>query len=178
MTINANRRKAVYAGVAALAAIAGAGVAWQRQAGQDANGIPTEVMRDFWAAEFDTPAGESLPMSSFQGRPLVVNFWATWCTPCVEEMPLIDVFFRQNQKNGWQVLGLAIDQPSRVRQFMGQFPVSYKIGLAGLNGTELGKLLGNEVGGLPFTVVLDAQGRLIQRKLGKLSPDDIRKWAV
>jgi hypothetical protein len=61
---------------------------------------------------------------------------------------------------------------------MWQFPVSYKIGLAGLNGTELGKLLGNEVGGLPFTVVLDAQGRLIQRKLGKLSPDDIRKWAV
>ena len=53
-----------------------------------------------------------------------------------------------------------------------------KSGLAGLNGTELGKLLGNEVGGLPFTVVLDAQGQLMQRKMGKLSPEDIRKWAV
>jgi len=178
MTINANRRTAMYAGVAALAAIAGAGVAWKRQAEQEAGDLASDVMQAFWAAEFDTPAGESLPMSAFQGRPLVVNFWATWCTPCVEEMPLIDIFFRQNQKNGWQVLGLAIDQPSRVRQFMGQFPVTYKIGLAGLNGTELGKLLGNDVGGLPFTVVLDAQGRLIQRKLGKLSPDDIRKWAV
>jgi hypothetical protein len=61
---------------------------------------------------------------------------------------------------------------------MVQFPVSYKIGLAGLSGTELGKILGNEVGGLPFTVVLDAQGHLIQRKMGKLSPEDIRKWTV
>lgn len=178
MTINANRRVAMYAGVAAIAAIAGAGVAWNRQAGNGKSDIAAEVMQAFWAAEFDTPTGESLSMSAFQGRPLVVNFWATWCPPCVEEMPLIDVFFRQNQKNGWQVLGLAIDQPSRVRQFMGQFPVSYKIGLAGLSGTELGKILGNEVGGLPFTVVLDAQGHLIQRKMGKLSPEDIRKWTV
>ena len=178
MTINANRRTAMYAGVAALAALAGAGVAWKRQAGQDAGGVAPEVMQAFWAAEFDTPKGESLPMTSFQGQPLVINFWATWCTPCVEEMPLIDAFFRENKEKSWQVLGLAIDQPSRVRQFLSQFPVSYKIGLAGLTGTELGKTLGNEVGGLPFTVVLDAQGRLIQRKLGKLTPDDIKKWAV
>jgi thiol-disulfide isomerase/thioredoxin len=178
MTINTNRRTAMYATVAALAAMAGAGVAWKRQAWQDSGGIASDVMSAFWAAEFDTPTGESLPIISFQGRPLVINFWATWCTPCIEEMPLIDSFFRENKDKGWQVLGLAIDQPSRVRQFLSQFPVSYKIGLAGLTGTELGKTLGNEVGGLPFTVVLDAQGRLIQRKVGKLTPDDIKKWVV
>ena len=178
MTINTNRRTAMYATVAALAAMAGAGVAWKRQAWQDSGGIASDVMSAFWAAEFDTPTGESLSIISFQGRPLVINFWATWCTPCIEEMPLIDSFFRENKEKGWQVLGLAIDQPSRVRQFLSQFPVSYKIGLAGLTGTELGKTLGNEVGGLPFTVVLDAQGRLIQRKVGKLTPDDIKKWVV
>jgi thiol-disulfide isomerase/thioredoxin len=178
MTINTNRRTAMYATVAALAAMAGAGVAWKRQAWQDSGGIASDVMSAFWAAEFDTPTGESLSIISFQGRPLVINFWATWCTPCIEEMPLIDSFFRENKDKGWQVLGLAIDQPSRVRQFLSQFPVSYKIGLAGLTGTELGKTLGNEVGGLPFTVVLDAQGRLIQRKVGKLTPDDIKKWVV
>ena len=178
MTISANRRKVMYGGVAALAAIAGAGVAWMRQMGQDAGAVASDVTSALWAAEFETPAGESLPIIGFQGRPLVINFWATWCTPCIEEMPLIDAFFLENKEKGWQVLGLAIDQPSRVRQFLSQFPVSYKIGLAGLNGTELGKTLGNELGGLPFTVVLDAQGRLIQRKLGKLTPDDIKKWAV
>ena len=136
----------------------------------------SEAMDALWSAEFDSPAGEPMPMKVLQGRPLVINFWATWCTPCIEEMPLIDAFFRENQSKGWQVIGLAIDQPSRVRQFLNQFPVNYKIGLAGMNGTELGKMLGNDVGGLPFTVVLDANGRLIQRKLGKLTPEDIQKW--
>lgn len=175
MTLNVNRRVAMYAGVAALAAIGGVGVAWKRQ---ELGAISPEALNSFWAAEFDTPAGESLSMKSLQGRPLVINFWATWCTPCIEEMPLIDAFFRENESKGWQVLGLAIDQPSRVRQFLTQFPVNYKIGLAGLNGTELGKLLGNDVGGLPFTVVLNADEQLILSKLGKLTANDIKKWVI
>jgi thiol-disulfide isomerase/thioredoxin len=175
MTLNANRRVAMYTGVAALAAIAGAGVAWKRQS---VGAMGSEALAALWATEFDTPAGETLSMKALQGRPLVINFWATWCTPCIEEMPLIDAFFRENESKGWQVVGLAIDQPSRVRQFLTQFPVNYKIGLAGLNGTELSKMLGNDTGGLPFTVVLDANGQLLQRKLGKLTPDDIKKWAA
>jgi thiol-disulfide isomerase/thioredoxin len=165
----------MYAGVAALAAVAGGGVAWWRQS---SGAIAPEVLNAFWGAEFDKPSGASLAMKTFQGRPLVINFWATWCTPCVEEMPLIDNFFRQNESKGWQVLGLAIDQPSRVRQFLTQFPVTYAIGLAGLTGTDLAKQLGNEVGGLPFTVVLDAQGQLIQRKVGKLTADEVKNWAI
>ena len=175
MTLNANRRVAMYTGVAALAAIAGAGVAWKRQS---VGAMGSEALAALWATEFDTPAGETLSMKALQGRPLVINFWATWCTPCIEEMPLIDAFFRENESKGWQVVGLAIDQPSGVRQFLTQFPVNYKIGLAGLNGTELSKMLGNDTGGLPFTVVLDANGQLLQRKLGKLTPDDIKKWAA
>jgi len=116
-------------------------------------------------------------MQNLQGRPLVINFWATWCAPCVEEMPLLDIFFRQNVAKGWQMVGLAIDQPSRVRQYLSQNAISYPIGLAGMAGTELGRLLGNEVGGLPFTVVLDGKGSLIQRKLGKLSAQEIQAWA-
>jgi hypothetical protein len=92
-------------------------------------------------------------------------------------MPLLDVFFRQNAAKGWQMTGLAIDQPSRVRQYLSQNAISYPIGFAGMSGTDLGRLLGNEQGGLPFTVVLDRKGGLIQRKLGKLSAQEIQAWA-
>ena len=175
MTFKPTRRTAMYAGVAALAGLAGAGIAWKRHASRT---LAADAMQALWSSEFTQPSGEPLVMSSLQGRPLVLNFWATWCPPCVEEMPLIDAFFRQNKQYGWQVVGLAIDQPSRVKQFLSQFPVDYSIGLAGLNGTELGKILGNEQSSLPFTVVLDAQGLLVQRKLGKLTPEDIKNWAI
>jgi hypothetical protein len=72
---------------------------------------------------------------------------------------------------------LAIDQPSAVRKFLARTPVRYPIGLAGLEGTELGKSLGNDNGGLPFTVVLGADGSVRQRRMGRLSSADLAQWA-
>ena len=173
MQLGLSKRRVVFGGVAVLAAIAGSGLALKKQPA----GLDMETQQALWNAEFDTPDGQVLKMQNLQGRPLVINFWATWCAPCVEEMPLLDIFFRQNVAKGWQMVGLAIDQPSRVRQYLSQNAISYPIGLAGMTGTELGRLLGNEVGGLPFTVVLDGKGSLIQRKLGKLSAQEIQAWA-
>ena len=113
---------------------------------------------------------------SEQDKLYVLSFWATWCTPCVEEMPLLEAFFQENQSKSWQVVGLAIDQPSAVKRFLKQNPVNYPIGFAGLGGTELVKTLGNPEGGLPFTLVLNAQGGLIVQKLGKLSSQEMREW--
>jgi len=173
MQLGLSKRQVVFGGVAVLAAIAGSGLALKKQPA----GLDMETQQALWNAEFDTPDGQVLKMQNLQGRPLVINFWATWCAPCVEEMPLLDIFFRQNASKGWQMVGLAIDQPSRVRQYLSQNAISYPIGLAGMTGTELGRLLGNEIGGLPFTVVLDGKGGLIQRKLGKLSAQEIQAWA-
>ena len=175
MTFRLSRRHAVLTGVAVTAGLAGVGVALKRHA---LTALSPEVMQELWAMEFDMPDGQVMKLSAFQGKPLVINFWATWCPPCIEEMPLLDAFYQQNLSNSWQVVGLAIDQPSRVRQFLSQHAVSYPVGLAGLTGTALGAQLGNDQGGLPFTVVLDAQSGLKARKLGKLSEDDLKNWLL
>jgi hypothetical protein len=167
------RRALLVGGVAAAAAVAGAGVAWWRLRPSGASGDRADAL---WALTLDTPAGAELALSSLRGRPLLVNFWATWCPPCVEEMPLLDRFYRENSASGWNVLGLAIDQPSSVRQFLSRTPVSFPIGMAGLQGTELGRALGNQAGGLPFTVVIDARGLIRQRKMGQVTPAELDRW--
>lgn len=132
---------------------------------------------DFWTHQFDTPGGPALPLASLQGKPLLVNFWATWCPPCVKEMPEIDRFHREFQKQGWQVLGLAVDSPTPVKQFLAKKAVGFQIGLAGFGGTELAQTLGNAAGGLPFSVMIDASGRVRQRKMGATSFDELAAWA-
>ena len=104
------------------------------------------------------PDGGELALGSLRGRPLVLNFWATWCPPCVEEMPMLDRFQREQQRGGWQVVGLAVDSAAPVREFLARHPVGFPIGLAGMQGVELSRALGNTRGALPFSVVFDARG--------------------
>ena len=160
-------------GAAVAAGLAGAGVAWWRFQPHDV--VPDATAR-FWQSSFVTPAGEPLSMTAFRGKPLLVNFWATWCPPCVEELPLLDRFFQENATKGWQVVGLAIDQPSAVRAFLQKLPVRFPVGLAGLDGTDLGKSLGNLSGALPFSVVFGRDGAIIQRRLGKVTSADLAQW--
>ena len=174
MTSSPTRRRLLYGGVAVAAAAAGLGGAWWRERGSSSKGEVLDAA--FWAQRFERPEGGELVFANLRGKPLLLNFWATWCPPCVEEMPMIDRFFRENGGNGWQVVGLAIDQPSAVRKFLQKTPVSYPTGLAGLQGTELVKGLGNTAGGLPFTLVLNSDGTVAARKMGKLEPADLDTW--
>jgi thiol-disulfide isomerase/thioredoxin len=168
---SAGRRAWLTGAVAAGAVAAGAGLAWWRTRPGDA------AVDSLWSLSFQTPQGSALPLAPMRGRPLLVNFWATWCPPCVEEMPLLDSFFRQQASKGWQVVGLAVDQPSAVRTWLHRSPVSFPIGLAGLEGTELAKSLGNLSGGLPFTVVVGREGQVLQRRMGRVTEADLAAWA-
>lgn len=173
MSQTTTRRRWLFAGVAGAAAAAGFGLAWRN--GHVGN-APLGVEQDLWALTFTTPQGGALAMRSLQGKPLLLNFWATWCPPCVEEMPLLDRFYAENRANGWQVLGLAVDQAVPVTRFLERMPMQFPIALAGLAGIDLSRKLGNTGGGLPFSVLLDGSSRIRQRKIGQLSAQDLQQW--
>lgn len=130
---------------------------------------PAKVPDPFYTHAFEDLDGVSQDMARFLGKPLVLNFWATWCPPCVKEMPDLNAL---NAKHpGVAFLGLAIDTESNVRKFLEKIPVDYDVMMAGKGGMRLMRELGNRQGGLPFTLVFDARGRVSQRILGQVDPD-------
>ena len=173
-----NRRNMLYGGVAVAAAVAGAGAAWWKfqPHGEMTSAASVDATKDFWAMHFDSPDGKDVAMSSFRGKLLLVNFWATWCPPCVEELPLLDFFYQENKNKNVQIVGLAVDQPSAVRTWLEKRPLNFPVGMAGLGGTELSKSLGNTSGSLPFTVVFGTSGQLLHRKIGKVLPEELAQW--
>jgi len=167
------RRRILLTSVALAAGLSGAGWAWWRSMPQ------SELQSDaqaFWDMRFEKPEGGELSLQTFKGRPLLVNFWATWCPPCIEELPLLESIWIKNGPKILQVLGLAVDQPSAVRKFLARHPLTFPMGLAGLNGTELGRSLGNSMNALPYSVLFNADGRMIAQKMGKLEAVDLAEW--
>lgn len=118
-------------------------------------------------------AGQARKLSEWRGRILVCNFWATWCTPCREEIPLLMAARTKYASSGIEIVGIAIDNAVNVRQFSTSFEISYPILLAEANGLDLMRKLGNTTGGLPYTVVTDRQGSVVRRKLGAFKHGDL-----
>ena len=165
------------------AAAAAAGLAWQRwredtsAAAAAAAATLTPAAANLWQMSFEKPEGGLLVMASLRGQPLLLNFWGTWCPPCVKEMPELDLFSKQFAPQGWRVVGLAVDNPKAVREFLARTPVSYAIGLAGFEGSELSRTLGNEQSGLPYTLAFGRNGQVLQRKAGATSLAELTRWA-
>jgi thiol-disulfide isomerase/thioredoxin len=166
-------RRSIGLGVASLAAAAGAGFAWWRYRSDEPQDAAVSAL---WALNLELPDGRTWSFQTLRGKPVVVNFWATWCPPCVEELPLLEGFYRQNAAKNWQVVGVAVDNAKAVQQFLGKMPLSFPTPLAGLAGVELSRTLGNLSGGLPFTLVLNATGAIALRHMGRLSASHINEF--
>ena len=111
-------------------------------------------------------------------RPLLVNVWAGWCGPCVEEMPELQRFARTQDEGGVQVVGLALDTPEGVREFLARVPVDYPIVIDQPGPADASVWLGNTRGLLPYSVLVDAQRRVVKQKLGPFAPGEVDHWVM
>jgi len=121
------------------------------------------------ASSFPDLGGRARRLTEWQGRALVCNFWATWCAPCREELPLLDAAQQQYSPDILQVLGIGVDTAPNVREYLKGVKISYPVLIGEFSAVQLMRKLGNRGGGLPFTVVMDRRGTLRQRKLGAYS---------
>ena len=164
------KRRAAAVGILGVGAgLAGVGASlWrdrERQAADDA----------VWRLRFPRPGGGELALASLRGRPLLLNFWATWCVPCVTEMPLLARFAERHPD--WQIVGLAVDREEPVSRFVAERRIAFAIALADVQGLELSRTLGNTAGGLPFSVAFGRSGRAERHHLGALDDEVLRTWA-
>jgi thiol-disulfide isomerase/thioredoxin len=118
--------------------------------------------------------GAPQALSKWKGKALVVNFWAPWCAPCVQEMPELDQLAAASVAKNINVIGIGIDSPSNIAQFATKFKISYPLYVAGMSGTDLARQFGNSAGGLPYTVLIGADGQVRKTYLGRLKFDELK----
>jgi thiol-disulfide isomerase/thioredoxin len=172
-------------GVIALVALVAAGAAaggyavrrWWMSPTADAGDARVRADAIF-AARFPNLSGGRETLEQWRGRVLVVNFWATWCAPCREEIPLFIRMQTRYGARGLQFVGVAIDQREPVAAFQREFGMNYPVLLGGLETMELMRSTGNRTGVLPYTLVIDRAGRVASSKLGGIKEDQLKGLIV
>ena len=171
-----NRRQWILTGAFAVTGL-GVGVGlsyWRHSPKQLAE--PAGWVFDLRLQKAAQARGELLSLAEFRGKPLVVNFWATWCPPCVEEMPELSAFYDKFRPKGVQLLGIAVDSPSNVREFLEERQFSYPLVVAGANGSELASRLGSRIDAFPYTVLVAPNGQVVEQKMGRIYEEELIKW--
>ena len=126
-----------------------------------------------FAATLPRVEGGDTALRTLRGRVLVVNFWASWCPPCIGEMPGLSQFARQHPDIA--LIGIAVDEAQAVQEFLQRSPVSYPVLVAGDRGIDLIDALGDVQHDLPYTVVIGADGRVLAQHLGRIDPATLQR---
>jgi len=183
--MQAMKRRTILLGAGGLVAMATAGwAAWRTSsrsapAANRAVGAASEPARAsakpraLYDARLPGLDGQEFSLSTLKGRPVVVNFWATWCAPCVQEMPHLDSMAKELPEI--KFVGIGIDTAQNIAQFVAKLPVTYQLLVAGHAGIAMVRELGNSAGGLPFTLLFDANGSIFDSILGQVEPTDLRQ---
>lgn len=167
------------AGLAAVVVIAG-GLGFLSYRALQPAGLPTmpektdNVSNDSsFAPAFSLPdtSGKLISTTDFEGQWLLVNFWATWCPPCIEEMPLLSTL--DTRYPTMAVVGVALDDADSIKAFAKKVPVVFPLLVADSSGSEIARQWGNNAGALPFTALVNPQGAVVRRWLGPLEVDRI-----
>ncbi|MES2743742.1 MAG: TlpA disulfide reductase family protein [Pseudomonadota bacterium] len=167
-----------YGAIALLFGTSGALVASKQAAAPERKVAPAGVtgpVQALFGQRLDDASGKPQALSQWRGKPLLVNFWAPWCAPCVQEMPELSSLQNEAAGKNLQIIGIGIDSPSNIAQFTQRLKISYPIYVAGMSGTDLSRQFGNQAGGLPYTVLIGADGQVKKTYLGRLQFDQLRK---
>lgn len=143
---------------------------WNRSAGPAAD---SGSVAPLIAASLPDLNGKSQALGQWRGRVMVVNFWATWCQPCLEEIPEFVRIQEEHGSRGLQFVGIAIDNVDKVREFAAKYKMNYPVLIGESDAIELATMAGNKLGGLPFTVLIDRNGQLIGTELGRLNGEKL-----
>ncbi|MGB4812896.1 MAG: TlpA disulfide reductase family protein [Methylophilaceae bacterium] len=129
----------------------------------------------FFAAKFPNENGKIQDLNQYKGKVIVLNFWASWCPPCREEMPELSSLYNKYQQKNVVVIGLAVEELAAMRQLSLNTPISYPIIAGDMEGMTLASQLGNGEGGLPYTVIINTDGMVKNVYIGRINLPKIEK---
>ena len=167
------RRRTSLVLVALIALVGGLAFAWR----QLPSPVPAQVdARHVFDRVYPGADGSPIALAQWRGQMVVLNFWATWCAPCVDEMPELERVHRDYAARGAVVVGVGVDNATAIRAFRDNLKLTMPLLVAAVDGSQLARELGNPAAALPYTVLIDRDGRIVAARLGRIHEAELRRW--